>query len=410
MVIKALIFVGLSVVCIASLLYQRKIERNYQDPERHTLLQTRKHVWFSAGLFLLISGVWVTLYTMPQFWHRIFTDKVAYKIILDITSGLLFLVLYGLIITIINAVIASLASYKTNQYLGILPLLSYSLKVAAFLGVFNEALSFFGLLDKWTKYVQQFNQVIIIGTIGWVLYQGIQIGENIFVEHNRKRLKDTIKSRRAYTHIAIIRHILVILVTVMTIAAMLMTFDRIRAAGTAILASAGVLATIVGLSARGLLENIFKGMQLAITQPIRLKDVVTIHGETGTITDITLHHVVLSLGDRSQVIVPTGDFLEKTFKNWTHCSEDLLGNVCFYVNFNMPIEPIREKFYDILKTSECWDQGVGHVEVSDFKNRLVELKLVMSAKSGRHLAALRNEVREKLLQYMQTAHPTGLPG
>lgn len=411
MLIIAAITAVFVMLFIIRFFYQQKTNKTMFPLSIKTIPYPHKRLWLSIITFLLTCGAWITLQTMPQFWHTILMDKIAYRIILDITSGLFFITLYGLIATLISAVLASICAYsRDNRYTSLFIFVGRTLKVIAFLVILNEALTFFGVLEKWSPQIHQFNQIAIISALSWCVFQCIQIGEKIFIQHNRARFKDKMSSRRAYTHIVIIKRLLMLLLSVVTIAAILMTFDRIRAAGTAILASAGVLATIVGFSARGLLENIFKGLQLAIAQPIRLEDIVTINGETGTVTAITLHHVVVSLSDRSQVIVPTSEFLDKTFKNWTHSSEDLLGNVLFYVKYNMPIEAIRQKFHEILKENECWDKGVGELEVNDFKGGLIELKLVISAKSRSQLGRLRNEIREQLLQYMQVNHPQELPG
>lgn len=373
---------------------------------------------FVSALFVLLGITWISLYTHHGVWNAIlghkhlgskFSYKITLDVIRDITSTLLFAVLYALSVILINAGLVKLIQYEQNDYSSIILSLGRALKAIVFLILFNEALSFFQFPVSFEKYLQQFNQVFIIAIIGWSLLQAIQTGEVIFLKHNRKYASDNLSARRNYTHVVILKRILIVLLSVMTVAAILMTFDRIKVAGRTVLTSAGILATIVGLSAKGVIDSIFQGLQLAIAQPIRINDTVTINGEIGTVTAINLNHVIVTLADRSQMIVPTKEFLDKSFRNWTHCSENLLGIVLLYVTYKMPVEVLRNKFKELLAENDNWDKNTNELSVSDIKNNLVELKLVMSAKNSRHLAQLTNHVREKLLEYMQANYPNELP-
>jgi small-conductance mechanosensitive channel len=368
-------------------------------------------VWLAVIALGLSASVSASLYYLPEFCKTWLPNSLHYATVENIAQGLLFLSVYGISASLINAAAKQLGSrYQERPVLVRLLALKRALKIGAFLILVNAAGAALDIPILWKQMLSQIIRGVGFGTLGWCVFQLIQAGESLLIQSLPASPDDNRDARQRYTHIVIIKRILILLLVVMTIAAILMTFERIRAAGTAILASAGVFATIIGFSARGLLESIFKGLQLAISQPIRLEDTVTINGETGTVTSITLHHVVVTLSDRSQLIVPTSELLEKTFKNWTHSSDDLIGNVVFYVNYNVPIESLRKKLDEILQASAYWDQGLGEVRISDFKNGSVELKLVVSAKSGKELSKLRNEILEKLLKYMQTHHPEGFPG
>jgi Mechanosensitive ion channel len=72
-----------------------------------------------------------------------------------------------------------------------------------------------------------------------------------------------------------------ILIALVTAAAALMSFESVRAYGLSLFASAGAAGLVVGLAARPLLTNLIAGVQIAVTQPIRLEDAVIVEGEGG---------------------------------------------------------------------------------------------------------------------------------
>ena len=142
-----------------------------------------------------------------------------------------------------------------------------------------------------------------------------------------------------------------VLIVIITIAAALMTFDAVRQYGYSLFASAGVAGLVVGLAARPVLSNLFAGVQLAMTQPIRIDDVVIVEGEWGTIEEITSTYVVVRIWDLRRLIVPLTYFIEKPFQNWTRESAALIGVVYFYLDYRAPIGAIRDKLNEIVKTS-----------------------------------------------------------
>jgi small-conductance mechanosensitive channel len=174
-------------------------------------------------------------------------------------------------------------------------------------------------------------------------------------------------------------------------------------------ASAGVAGIVAGLAARPVLSNLMAGVQLAMTQPIRLYDAVIVENEYGTIEEITSTYVVVKLWDLRRMIVPLTYFIEKPFQNWTRENSSLVGNVMIYLDYGAPVGLIREKFAEILKESHRWDGQVSAVQVTDFKQGTMELRLLMSARSSGQAFDLRCEVREKLIDFLQREHPEALP-
>ena len=176
-----------------------------------------------------------------------------------------------------------------------------------------------------------------------------------------------------------------------------------------LLASAGVVGVILGIAAQKTLANVIAGIQLAITQPIRIDDVVIVEGEWGRIEEITLTYVVVRVWDKRRLIVPVNYFLERPFQNWTRVSADLLATVYIYADYHLPVDPVRKALYEILKESNNWDGKVWGLQVTDLTDKTMELRALMSASDSSKAWDLRCEVREKLINFIQKQFPHCLP-
>jgi small-conductance mechanosensitive channel len=183
----------------------------------------------------------------------------------------------------------------------------------------------------------------------------------------------------------------------------------VRQYGVSLFASAGVAGLVAGLAARPVLSNLFAGVQLAMTQPIRIDDVVIVENEWGIVEEITSTYVVVRIWDLRRLIVPLTYFIEKPFQNWTRESSALLGSAFLYVDYRAPVEIIRNKLSEIVKSSKNWDGKVVNLQVTDAKENTVELRCLMSANSAGQAFNLRCEVREQLIDFLQKHHPEALP-
>ena len=199
------------------------------------------------------------------------------------------------------------------------------------------------------------------------------------------------------------------LILVITVAAMLMTFDQVRQYGVSLLASAGAAGIVVGLALQPLLKNLVAGIQLAVTQPIRLDDAVIVEGEWGNIEEITATYVVVRLWDWRRMVVPLSYFIEHIFQNWTREDSALIGTVMLYVDYTAPLEAMRAKLEEIVKASPLWDRKVVTMQVTDFKNDTMEVRMLMSAGTAGRVFDIRCEVREKMIGWLQREYPGALP-
>jgi len=213
----------------------------------------------------------------------------------------------------------------------------------------------------------------------------------------------------AQTQVRVLMRAADVLVVIITFGAALMTFEPVRQYGVSLFASAGVAGIIAGLAARPVLSNLFAGVQLAMTQPIRIDDAVFVENEWGTIEEINATYVVVRLWDWRRMIVPLTYFIEKPFQNWTRENSALIGSAFIYVDYRAPVAAIREKFTAIVKQSKNWDGRVVSLQVTDAKEHTIELRALMSATSAGNAFDLRCEVREKLVDFLQKECPQALP-
>jgi small-conductance mechanosensitive channel len=209
--------------------------------------------------------------------------------------------------------------------------------------------------------------------------------------------------------VRILERVLAVMIVFITIGFALLTIDSVRQFGVTLFASAGVAGIIAGLAARPVLSNFFAGVQMAVSQPIRIDDQVIVENESGTIEEITFSYVVVRLWDLRRMVVPLSYFIEKPFQNWTRTGGELIGSIFFYVDHTAPIPAIRGKLIEIVKQSKLWNGKVVNLQVSDCKETTIELRALVSADTASATWDLRCEVREKLIDFLQRDYPTALP-
>ncbi len=134
-----------------------------------------------------------------------------------------------------------------------------------------------------------------------------------------------------------------------------------------------------------------------------------IENEFGQVEEFNSSYVVVRLWDLRRMVVPLSYFMEKPFQNWTRTSSRLLGSVYLYLDFSAPIPRLRQKAEEFVRASPLWDQKVLAVQVTDAKETVLQLRVLMSAANAADRFDLCCEVREKLIQFLQTELPDALP-
>jgi small-conductance mechanosensitive channel len=268
-------------------------------------------------------------------------------------------------------------------------------------------------LTKAPKYIEDpvmhLFTLALIGLAAVLIIKLTYVFDDYILNRFRVDAKDNLAARKIQTQIDVLRRIVSVVVILIALAAMLMTFDKVRNLGTALLASAGVVGIVVGMAAQKTLGTFIAGLQIAIAQPIRIDDVVIVENEWGKIEEVTLTYVVVRIWDLRRLIVPITYFIEKPFQNWTRVSADLLGTVFIYVDYTVPIDAVRNELGRILEKSPKWDKKVNVLQVTNTTERTVELRALMSAADASILWGLRCEVREQLITFIQKNYPAALP-
>jgi small-conductance mechanosensitive channel len=255
-------------------------------------------------------------------------------------------------------------------------------------------------------------KVTAVGTVvavAWTIIASIGLYTDLMKRRYNLEAEDNLRARQVETRINILARSAVIVVVILAFALAAMAFPSVRALGTTLLASAGVAGIVIGIAARPLFENLIAGVQLALSQPIRIDDVVIVEGEYGHVEQIASTFVVVRIWDQRRMVLPLTYFIEKPFQNWTRTGSALLGTVMLYVDFSVPVDVLRAYLPKVLEGDKKWDGAVQALQVTDAKESTIELRILVSARNSSDLFDLRCNVREAMVKFLQQNHPTALP-
>ena len=260
-----------------------------------------------------------------------------------------------------------------------------------------------------TAVLTRFFSVLLILAMAWLVTKLTLVLEDFVLHQYRIDTKDNLKARKIHTQVRVLRKVVFVIVGILALGLILMSFAKVRQLGTSILASAGILGIIVGFAAQRSIATLLAGFQIALTQPIRLDDVVIVENEWGRIEEITLTYVVIRIWDLRRLILPITYFLEKPFQNWTRVSANILGTVFIYLDYAIAVDAVREELQRILEASPLWDREVCVLQVTDATQRSMEIRALMSAADSSTAWDLRCHVREKLITFIKENYPGSLP-
>ncbi|MDT7598009.1 MAG: hypothetical protein QOK26_86 [Pseudonocardiales bacterium] len=249
----------------------------------------------------------------------------------------------------------------------------------------------------------------LIGTTAWLVVRVLYIVEDAAFHRLRVDVVDNRRVRRARTQIGILRRLTSALITLLSLGAMLMTFDGLRALGASLLASAGVAGAVAGLAAQTILRNVLAGAQLALTDQLRIDDVVVVEQEWGRVEELTLTHVVLRLWDERRLMLPTTYFITTPFQNWTRDESRVVGAVPLHLNYTAPVPELRAAAQRIVEASPLWDRREWVFQVVDSTPWSMVVRVLASAADGPSSWDLRCEIRERLIAFLVAEHPDALP-
>lgn len=257
--------------------------------------------------------------------------------------------------------------------------------------------------------LRRLSLLAVVGGLTWLACRVVDALADAVIQLNPLDIEDNLSARRLHTQTRVLSRCVIGIVTVIGVGAMLMTLPNVRQIGTSLLASAGVAGLVAGIAARPVLANMIAGLQIALAQPIRLDDVVVIQGEWGRIEEITGSYVTVKIWDERRLIVPLQWLIENPFQNWTRSSSSIIGSVFLWVDYRVPMQPLRDEVRRLCEAAAEWDKRVQVLQVVDTNERAMQLRvLVSSANSGLNWD-LRCKVREGLIDFIATHYPECLP-
>lgn len=251
--------------------------------------------------------------------------------------------------------------------------------------------------------------VALIGSVTWFLVRCIGAVEATVSRFNPIDLEDNLRARRLQTQSRVLSRTAMVVTVLLGTGVALMTFPAVRQFGASLLASAGIAGIAVGLAAKPVLGNLIAGIQIALTQPIRIDDVVIVEGEWGKVEEITSTYVVVKIWDERRMVVPLQYFIETPFQNWTRTSSQILGSVLLWFDYGLPIAPLRAEMERLCKAAPEWDGRVAVMQVVDSNDKAMQIRALMSSSNSGKSFDLRCKLREGLIEFVKREFPTYLP-
>lgn len=262
---------------------------------------------------------------------------------------------------------------------------------------------------RWIGLVDHINSLLVTATVTWLGIRCIGgIAQAVQARHP-VNVTDNLQARAIATQTRVISRMLMFVILLIGASAILMTFPGVRQIGVSLLASAGVAGLVAGIAAKPVLGNLIAGLQIALTQPMRIDDVVVIEGEWGRIEEITGTYVVVNIWDQRRLVVPLQWFIEHPFQNWTRTSAEIIGTVFLWLDYRMPLEPLRQELEHICGSTPLWDKRLCLMQVTDTSERSMQLRMLVSSQDSSANWDLRCLVRERMIAFVQRDYPQYLP-
>lgn len=270
----------------------------------------------------------------------------------------------------------------------------------------------------WIPIPQQYREmgfrilgVAWFASLGWLMVSCVYMVEDLIVARYDISVSDNLRARQVRTQMQVVRRMAIAFVILIDIGLILSVFrdSSIWHYGAGLLASAGLASLVLATAAKSTASNFLAGLQIALTEPIRLDDVVIVQGQWGKIEEITTTYVVVKIWDQRRLVVPLTYFIENPFENWTRQEAALLGTAFLYVDYSVPVQPLREEFTRILESSPLWDRKVNALQVTDICQGTMQIRCLGSSSNASDLFDLRCVIRELMMAFIQKNYPDAFP-
>ncbi len=257
--------------------------------------------------------------------------------------------------------------------------------------------------------LRDINSLFLSIALTWMLVRGVAAARDAILDAHPVDSPDNLAARRVHTQTRVLSRSVMALILLVGTGLALMTFPALNRVGTSLLAAGGLAGVAVGFAAKPIFTNLLAGLQIALTQPIRLDDVVIVQNEWGRIGEITGTYVVVNLWDQRRLVVPLTWFIENPFQNWTRHNAELLGYVLLWLDYRLPVEAFRAEAIRLCRMAPEWDGRLVEVQVVDANAQAMQVRVLVSAANADMAWHLRCRMREELIAFVQRDYPHCLP-
>lgn len=240
----------------------------------------------------------------------------------------------------------------------------------------------------------------LIMATGLMLMRAVRLATLAYIESVPDDLE--LKTRGLRTQLVILRRLSSLVIGLITMSITLMQFEVVRSVGWSLLASAGVAGVALGFAAQKSLGAVIAGLQLSITQPLRLGDAVVVDGLWGEVEEISLTYVRVKLFDERRLVVPVEKFLTEPFENWSKPGDEMIGIIEMAVDPSLPFAELRAELERVALDHPDHDGRELKMQVTDQDDRRVLVRCRVSTNSMDRTFQLRCDIREQLLTFLQT--------
>lgn len=273
----------------------------------------------------------------------------------------------------------------------------------------NLGVNYINVAPRSLPFITTTLNIFIIMSVCSILIRMTNVAQDMLFIRYDINLSNNLRARKIRTQIMYVKKVAIVLLVFFCLMLILLNFPGVRKFGTTILAGAGVAGIIIGFALQKSLVNLFAGIQIAFTQPIKIDDAVVVENEWGWIEEINLTYVVVRIWDLRRLVLPITYFTENAFQNWTRNNAQILGSVFLYLDYSMPLEPLRAYFEQVLSETKLWDGEAKVLQVTDTSEKTMTIRLLMTAQNSPTAWDLRCHVREKMIAFIQQNYPQSLP-
>ena len=334
-----------------------------------------------------------------------FAPPWAVSFIVLVTAVVVAWLLYAAILALLHRLLRGRRPYL----LSVLDATKNPTRLALLIVALAVALPTTPLAPDTTSVIVRCLVLATICLLGWMTLTALNIGANLYLTRFRIDVDDNLLARKHVTQVRVLLRALDTVIVLITLGFALMSFQEVRQYGVSLFASAGVAGVVFGLAAQPVLSNLIAGVQLAVTQPIRLEDAVTVQNEYGWIEEINATYVVIRLWDLRRLIVPLNYFIQQPFYNWTRQSARTMGSVMLYLDYGAPVDVIRNKAGELVAAAKRDNAKVVNVQVTNTSAVAIEVRVLVNSDTAATTADVCADLREKLIAFLRQEHPEALP-